>query len=94
MFSSESPHRGNSNEYAQYTSFNIKKKITKIIPNLQLWDFSTGLKNKLEVAVVNEPTVFEPLKFYCICNLICVVYAHKGPTMDIIIYSVLFYILS
>ena len=37
----ESPHRGNSNECTQYTIFNIKKrKITQIIPNLQLWDFS------------------------------------------------------
>ena len=36
------------------------------IPNLQLWDFSNGLKNGFETAVVNEPSVFEPLKFYCI----------------------------
>ena len=28
LFSRESPHRGNSNEYTQYTIFNIKKKIT------------------------------------------------------------------
>ena len=34
MFSLESPHRGDSNEYTQYTIFHIK-----IIPNLQLWDF-------------------------------------------------------
>ena len=25
-----------------------------------------GLKNEFETAVVNEPSVFEPLKFYCI----------------------------
>ena len=31
--------------------------------------FSWGLKNEFETAVVNEPSVFEPLKFYCICNL-------------------------
>ena len=24
-----------------------------------------GLKNEFEAAVVNEPSVFEPLKFYC-----------------------------
>ena len=23
--------------------------------------------NEFEIAVVNEPSVFEPLKFYCIC---------------------------
>ena len=28
VFSLESPHRGNSNEYTQYTIFNIKKKIS------------------------------------------------------------------
>ena len=28
MFSLESPHRGDSNEYTQYTIFNIKKKNT------------------------------------------------------------------
>ena len=27
-----------------------------------------GLKNEFEIAVVNEPSVFEPLKFYCIYN--------------------------
>ena len=30
--------------------------------------FPKGLKNEFETAVVNEPSVFEPLKFYCICN--------------------------
>ena len=28
VFSLESPHRGDSDEYTQYTIFNIKKKIT------------------------------------------------------------------
>ena len=28
--------------------------------------FSKGLRNEFETAVVNEPSVFEPLKFYCI----------------------------
>ena len=28
--------------------------------------FSLGLKNEFETAVVNEPSVFEPLEFYCI----------------------------
>ena len=28
VFSLESPHRGDSNEYTQYPIFNIKKKIT------------------------------------------------------------------
>ena len=28
--------------------------------------FSKGLENEFETAVVNEPSLFEPLKFYCI----------------------------
>ena len=27
--------------------------------------FSQGLKHEFETAMVNEPSVFEPLKFYC-----------------------------
>ena len=42
-------------------SFSIKMKI---ILSLQLFDFSKGLKN-VETAVVNESSVFKPLKFYC-----------------------------
>ena len=32
VFSLESPHRGSSNDYTQYTNFNIKMKITLIYP--------------------------------------------------------------
>ena len=32
VFSLESPHRGDSNEYTQYTIFNMKKKITLNYP--------------------------------------------------------------
>ena len=30
--------------------------------------FSKGLKNKLEIIKINEPSMFEPLKVYCICK--------------------------
>ena len=30
---------------------------------------SLGLKNEFETAVVNEPSVFEPLQFYCTCPM-------------------------
>ena len=67
MFSLESPHRGDSNEHTQYTIFSIKRKSPEIILNLQRWDlFFKGLKNEFETDMVNEPSVFEPLKFYCI----------------------------
>ena len=32
VFLLESPHQGDSNEYTQYTIFNIKKKITQNYP--------------------------------------------------------------
>ena len=69
MFSLVSPHRGDSNECTQYTILNIKRKSPYIIRNLQLWDFSTGLKIESETTEVNEPSVFEPLKFDCICTI-------------------------
>ena len=75
VLSSESPHRGDSIECTQYTIFNIKKeKSSLIILSLPLWDFIKGLKNEFETAVVNEPSVFEPLKFYCTVCLMRKVY--------------------
>ena len=39
MFSLESPHRGDSNEYIQYTIFDIKMKITLHYPKSAAMDF-------------------------------------------------------
>ena len=67
MFSLESPQRGDSNEYTQYTIFQYKKEnVPKLSQICNYGICSKGLKNEFEAAVVNEPTVFEPLKFYCI----------------------------
>ena len=67
MFTLESPHRGDSNEYTQFTIFNMKKKNTLDYPkSAAMGSFSKGLKNEFERAMVNEPSVFAPLKFYCI----------------------------
>ena len=69
VFSLESPHRGDSHEYVQYTIFKVKKKITLMNPKSVAMGFcSKGLKKEFETAVVNEPSVFEPLKFYCILS--------------------------
>ena len=63
VFLLESPHRGDSNEYIQYIIFNMKKKNTLNSFKSAAVEFcSEGLKNEFETAV------FEPLKFYCICN--------------------------
>ena len=66
MFSLESPHRGDSNENTQYTIFNVNKMNTLNYPkSAAMGFFSKGLKNEFETAMVNEPSVFEPLKFFC-----------------------------
>ena len=66
MFSLESPHRGGSNEYTQYTIFNIKRKISLNYPkSAAMFVFVLGLKHEFETAMVHELSVFEPLKFYC-----------------------------
>ena len=42
--------------------FQYQKKTTtenhRKLSQMQLWDISKGLKNKVETAVVNEPSVF------------------------------------
>ena len=67
VFSLESPHRGNSNEYTKYTIFNIKKENhPKLSQVCSYGIISKGLKDDFETTMVNEPSVFEPLKVYCI----------------------------
>ena len=66
MLSLESLHRGNSNEYTQHTIFQyIKENQLKSSQLNRYWIFPKELKDELETAVVNEPSVFEPLLFYC-----------------------------
>ena len=65
MFSLESPHRCDSNEYTQHAIINIKQTITPNYPNYDNVCSYGMFKNEFEIAVINEPSVFEPLKFYC-----------------------------
>ena len=44
---------------------NMKKKITLDYPKSAAMFFFQGTKERFETAVVNEPSVFEPLKVYC-----------------------------
>ena len=65
MYSFESSQRGDSNEYTQYTISQCKKEIHPKLSQICNYGIcSKGPKNELEPAVVNEPSVFEPLKFY------------------------------
>ena len=53
---------------SQHTIINVKIKTTLNCPKYDVCNYgmiSKGLKNVFETAVVNEPTVFEPMKFYC-----------------------------
>ena len=69
-FSLESPHQGDSNENTPYTIFIINTKNHPKLPKICSYGIlSKGLKNEFETAVVNESSVFEPLKFYCILYL-------------------------
>ena len=72
VFSLESPHRGNSKENTQFTIFNIKKNHPKLSQICSMSFCSKGLKKEFETAVVNEPSMFEQLKFYCIFQPISV----------------------
>ena len=69
VLSLESPQRGDSDEYTQQTIINIKKKITlKYLQYNNVYSYGSfclGLENEFEIGVVNEPSVFEPLKIYC-----------------------------
>ena len=48
---------------------NIKKKISLNIPKSETKGFFLGAQER-ETAVVNEQSVFEPLKFYCTWSLL------------------------
>ena len=66
MFSLESPQRGDSNEYTQYTISQYKKEIHPELSQMCNSGLcSKGSNNEFETAMVNEPSVFKPLKFYC-----------------------------
>ena len=67
----DSPHRSDSHEYTKYTIFNIQKENHLNYTKSATMDFgSKRFKNEFETAVVNEPSVFEPLKVTCIISSI------------------------
>ena len=70
MFSLESSQRGDSNEYTQYTVSQYKKIIIQNYPKSATMGFvPRDSRTSSKTAVVNETSVFEPLKFYCIMFL-------------------------
>ena len=79
MFSLESPQRGDSNEFTQYTISQYKKvnhpKLSQIC-NYRIC--SKGPKNEFETAMVNEPSVSKPPKFYCMFKKSCYTYRESN----------------
>ena len=59
-----------------YTPFLNIKKNPKLSHICNYGICSKGPKNEFETAMVNEPSVFEPLKFYCICLSLRKVYTN------------------
>ena len=47
MFSFESPHGGDSNEYTKYTIFSIKKRITLNYPESAAMGFFQGTQERV-----------------------------------------------
>ena len=65
VFWLESRHGGDSNENTIYHFHYIKENRPKLSQICSYGNVSYGHKNEFETAVVNEPSVFEPSKFYC-----------------------------
>ena len=62
----ESPQRGDLNEYTHYTISQYKKENHPKLSQICSYGIcSKEPKKEFETAVVNEPSVFDPLKFYC-----------------------------
>ena len=59
VLSLESPQQNTISQYK-------KENCPKLSQICNYGNCSKGPKNEFEPAVVNEPSVFEPLKFYCI----------------------------
>ena len=76
VFSLELLQRGDSNDYTQYTILKIKRKIgLSYRKSAAMRFFAWGLKHEFETAMVNEPLVFKPLKFYCNSELNRVIFS-------------------
>ena len=66
VLSLESPQRGDSNYYTQYTISQYKNENhPKLCQICNYGICSKGSKNEFEIAMVNEPSVFEALQFSC-----------------------------
>ena len=66
VISLESPQGGDSNVYTRCTISQYKKENHSKLSQICNYGIcSQGPKNKFETVMVNELSVFEPLRFYC-----------------------------
>ena len=65
MFSLESPQEAILMSTHNILFLNIKSQYPKLSQICNYGIRSKGPKNEFKTAMVNEPSVFEPLKFYC-----------------------------
>ena len=66
VFSLESPHQGDSNEFTQYTIFNIKKNITLNYPrSAAVRSFPRDSRTSSSQPL---PSVFKTLRVYSTCS--------------------------
>ena len=68
VFSLESPQRGDSNEYTQYTISQYKKEI---IPNLQVWNLFQGASERVRTSRGKKALIVranEVLLYFIVCN--------------------------
>ena len=66
MFSLESPHRDDSNEYTYYTIFNIKKKLTLSYLKSAAMGFFLGTQ-KMSSKQETGYRYLLPIDFSCVC---------------------------
>ena len=67
VFSLETPQRGDSNEYTNIPLSISKRKSPEIIQTTIMF-FLLGNLKRVPNSHGKEPSVFEPLKFYCVLN--------------------------
>ena len=78
VFLLESPHRGDSNEYTQYTILHVKKENHPKLFQICSYGFLfQGTEERVRNSRGNEPSVFEPLKFYCTGSCLIIILGLK-----------------
>ena len=71
VFSLESPHRGDSNEYTQYTIVNIKKKFTLNFPKSAARGFFQATQERVRNSRGKRAISVRAIEFQPYMNMLC-----------------------